>query len=231
MSVLQPPALMRFVELFDRANSSSLGSDWFTLSGTASSRIVSNAAQQRTQSSGSGRNGCWQAYQGGLNRGRFLTDNYGVRAQMKSPAALAQDNISGLVLAIPETFSSSTYMVHFSFGTGSSEANSASGIVTVQNAIASPYAGTGQSGQTDRISGAGGLTVNSLISLERRRNVFTAYVNGALKWTWTDTGNIVPFGSGHRRWGFFTEGNNPFFPANDYSSPAFDWIEAYDIAV
>lgn len=176
-------------------------------------------------SSNTGRNGCWNTWIGGNNDGKFLTDNYRVRAQLKAPSQIATNNFTGIVLVVPDTYSSSTLCTYF-IGQTATAANG-SGIITQANVVSSPYNTSGQTGQTVRVT-TNQITTTSLIELERIGNVFNAYVNGTNTCTWTDSGNLVPTGSTNRRWGIITEGNFPIFQSQ-FDSPAIDWVEAFDL--
>jgi hypothetical protein len=227
MAFLQQRLGLYFRDDFNRTNNTSLGTDWTTLSGTASTRIVNNAAEVRAQSSNSGENGCWNTFVGGDNTGHFLTDNYKVRAQLKAPSvALATNNVTGIYFACPDSHTSSTKFVFLAVST-----SIGASICTQTNAPSAPYTalgtGTGQAGV-----GSGtqtNATTTSLIEMERIGNLFNAYIDGFKFWSWTDSSNTIATGSLFRRWGIITEGNYPFF-GQAYSSPAIDWVEAFDLS-
>ncbi|WP_280358602.1 DUF7257 domain-containing protein [Nocardia otitidiscaviarum] len=206
---------------FDRDDATTLGVNW-RVDRNPEPKIATFRAQMKTMSNGDGRAGNWVSYQGGTNSGKFVTDNYGVKAQLIAPVGnLATDNLTCLVLAVADTFGAAT-MCYFAVST-------ATGCAILTQAGLPPASGatSGQTGQTIRQSTTN-IAVGDLIEFRRVGNVFTAYRNGNEFLSWTDTGNIVASGPTNRRWGLVVEGNFPFLNA-EYRSPAIDSIEAYDL--
>ncbi|MRH86009.1 hypothetical protein GFY24_00765 [Nocardia sp. SYP-A9097] len=206
---------------FNRADSSTLGSNW-RVDMNSQPKIVTNRALMKTMGNGDGRAGNWASYQGGTNTGKLATDNYGVKAQLISPGSIASDNLTCIVLAVADTFGSGTSCL-FGVTTGSGCA-----IITQAGSPPGSGVGSGGSGQTIQVSTSTNIAVTDLIELRRVGNVFTAYRNGTSLLTWTDSSNIVSSGSTNRRFGLVVEGNFPIFNG-EYRSPAIDSIQAYDL--
>lgn len=218
----------RWSDTFNRANSSSTGSDW-RVDRNASPKIDTNRAQMKTMAAADGRAGCWSSWQGGggTQGGRLATDSYGVKVQLITPVgSLATDNFTCLVLAVADTFGAGV-MCYAVLST-------ASGCAIYTQSGLPPASGisTGQTGQTQRAVTATGVAVTDLMEIRRTPGspgtVFTIYRNGASFLSWADTGNIVSSGATNRRWGYVVEGNYPFI-SGEFRSPAIDSIEGYDL--
>ncbi|MEU0871666.1 DUF7257 domain-containing protein [Nocardia brasiliensis] len=214
----------RYADDFNRADSADIGTNWRN-DRNGPARITSNRAQMKTMASGNGRAGNWSSYQGGggTAAGRFGTDNYAVKAQLIAPTGnLASDNMTGLVLAVGDTFGAGV-MAYCVMTTGSGCA-----IYTQSGLPPTTGISTGQTGQTQRAVTATNAAATDLFEFRRVGNVFTLYRNNVSFLTWTDSGNLVSTGSTFRRWGFLVEGNFPIFQS-EFRSPAVDSIQAYDL--
>lgn len=213
-----------FRDDFNRANNSSMGSNWrVDSSGPGSAQILNDAAECGSMGAASGENGRWMTWVGGS----LLSDNYIVQAQLVAPAnSEATNNYTGVMVAVPNTYGTGTLLVAFVGNT-----SSGCGLITQSGAPSGAcVASGGGSGQAVVANSTTPFTNTSLIALSRVGNVFTGYINGVAIVTWTDTGNTVPTGSGNRGWGFIVEGNYPVFQ-QQYDSPAIDWIAARDLGV
>lgn len=207
---------------FNRADGAP-GASW-RLDRGVSPVIATNRIQYANQGSSVARAGGWISYQGQLN-----TDNYGVKAQLIAPTtSTAADNMTGLVLAVNDTFGAGT-MCYF-VGCQTSGTTNTSGCKIMTQSGLPPTSGlsTGQTGQTVRASVATPLAPTDLIEFTRVGTLFTVYRNGSSFLTWDDSGLVVPTGAANRRFGLFVEGNHPF-AQSQYESPAIDSIQAYDI--
>lgn len=230
-----PPALMNHREDWNRTNSTSLGTDWRLDFNTM--QISGNALQFKTPANGDGRAGSWASYMGvassAYNGGRLLTDNWAVEAQLKAPSGnAATDNLTCIGGAMLDAGpASGMVLVYMCVTTGNGQS-----LNTYANAsIASPGAASGQTNQTQRNVIATNVSTTALIRIERRMysataSIFKGYVNGTNTTTWDDSGGVVPAGNvAKRRWFIQDEGNYPIFQA-PYSSPAIDWVRAYDLS-
>lgn len=232
MIIPTPPALMEFRDPLDGAdNAGDLGTNWRP--DFDNMKLVTNRAQISTPGSGTGRQGAWETFVGGsYNGGRLLTDNWVVESQLSATVGLAAaDNFSSVGGCMMDTIGSGMVLVYFVITTGAGQA-----IYTYSaSAIASPGNGSGQTGQTQRAVSGTNVSTTSLIALERRmysstQSIFQAYVNGTGTIQWNDSTGIVPANSRtRRRWFIQAEGNNPFFPAGPYYSPAHASVRAYDL--
>ncbi len=215
-------------DVFNRANSLSLGANWRTDSGSQSAQIASNVAQAFTPSTYVGETGCWNARTLPLE-----TDNYVIWAQLASPTnSLATDNYTGLYCAAPVTsYTSSTVLVAFVGNTGAG-----CGIITQTNAPSGAYIANGaQTGQAIQAQATTKFSTTAKIALTRSVDpssgvsTFTGYINGVQAVSWVDTGKIVPSGTGFRNWGIITETNWPTFQSL-YDSPAIASVNARDVS-
>lgn len=220
---------------FTRADNTSLGSNW--RGDLTPSRLVSNRAQAKVAPSNTGRQGGWQTYQGptvsgGNSSGKFMTDNYIVRAQLAPPStAAATDNSVTIIIGSSDTFGGAgTTQCYFSAATGTGSSPSGCAIITCIGAVQAAGMATTAATQTIRVSTTTAVANTDLIELKRIGNVYTAYKNGSQLLTWTDSGNVMLKGATQRRWGFQQECNYPFFQ-QQFSCPSIEWIEAYDLAV
>ncbi|WP_067565767.1 hypothetical protein [Nocardia acidivorans] len=219
------PTGVSYRDDFNRADSQVLGGDW-RIDANGSARVASNRAMFKAMGANSGRAGSWMSYQGGSNSGRLSTDNYAVKAQLIPPVGgSAADNVTAIVLGVPDTFSSGSVCCSLVVTTGTGCA-----IVTSAGVPPSTGLGVGAVGQTQQKTVSTNIAATDLIELRRVGNTFTAYRNGAtFGLSWTDSGNLVPATPANRRFGLIVEGNYPLFQ-QEFRSPAIDWIEAYDIA-
>lgn len=210
-----------YFDNFARGNSASLGSNWRTDSGAVSAQLINQGVESYPQPGSTGENGMWHTFIGG----EMVCDNFYVDATIVAPStSLATDNGTGICMALPTTFSGASKFVCFAGSTGSG-----CRMITQVNSVASPYTPSGsQSGQALVASTSTNITTNCKMRLMRVGNVFTAYINGTLVMTWTDSGNTVPTGAGNRHFGFVVEGNHPFFQG-EYHSPAINDIQAVGI--
>lgn len=222
---------------FNRANASSLGSNWRTDSGSNVASIISQRANppvlSGTQISAGAIYYYWSTYTGG----NPYTDNYVVQIQIDVPASAAGGEggagyYVGLYLAAPSSYSSSSNLVAFTAAT----AGGNSGIFSMQNAPSAPYNPMNSgffSNQTIRASGSANVANGDIMSLKRKGNVFTAYINGVLKYSWTDSSNVIPTGANNRYWGFIIgsqipdDGNGNPLPQKD--GPAVVGINMSDL--
>ncbi len=232
LMVPMPPALMDHREDWNRADSTSLGSNWRLDFNTM--KIATNRVQFKTPANGDGRAGAWASYINPTtyNGGRLLTDNWAVEAQLIAPVGgAATDNITCIGAAMLDNGpASGMVLVYFGITTGTGSA-----IFTYANSsIAAPGASNGQTGQTQRAGAFANVANTSLIRFERRmvtatRSIFTCFVNGSSLGSWDDTTGIVPAGDRtKRRWFIQQEGNFPIFQQAFYS-PAQDSSRAYDL--
>lgn len=209
-------------DLFNRADASTLGSDW-RVDRNSQPKIATNRAQMKTMSGGDGRAGNWVSYQAGGASGKFATDSYEVEAQLIAPVGnSATDNFSAIVLAIADTFGGggTSVMCYAVVSTGQ-------GCKIMTQTGLPPAAGqsTLQTGQTQQATTATNIAATDLIRFRRAGNVFTLYRNGSSLLTWIDASNVVSSGSTNRRWGFVVEGNFPLFNA-EFRSPAINGISS-----
>lgn len=207
-----------YTDDFNRANASTLGSNW-RVDVNSQPQISSNHAQFKVPANGDGRAGNWVSYSAGL----LSSDNYGVKFQLASPSGnLATNNFTGGVLAVGDSFGSGT-MCYGLVSTGSGCL-----IVTQSGTPITSGISSGQTGQTSRATTGTNAAVTDLFEFRRAGNVFTLLQNGSSLLTWTDTGNTVSSGATYRRFGMIVEGNYPAFNAA-YYSPAVDSITGYDL--
>src|SRR5690606_25728719 len=147
------------------------------------------------------------------------------------PKTSATSNLTffGVYVAAPTTYSGSSKLVAFVGVIGNEDVpNGACGLISQTNAPAPPYNPNGaQSGQTILADASDvGFKADSVIALERMGNVFTGYVDGVAVLTWTDTGNTVPTGPGHRHCGFVTTAR---YESVEAYSPGFSGIQIMDL--
>lgn len=234
LMVPMPPALMEHREDWNRADSTSLGSDWRLEFNTM--KIATNRVQFKTPANGDGRAGAWATFLGAssgyYNGGRLLTDNWAIEAQLAAPVgSAATDNTTTIGCCMGDASINGTTAVYMLMTTGSGHNIFTYGGVS---AVASPGASTGQAGQTNRQGTTGAISTTSLIRIERRmysatQSVITAFINGSATINWNDSGGVLPSGDRtKRRWFIQNEGNFPIFQQAFYS-PGIDWVRAYDL--
>lgn len=224
--VTTPKAGRSYIDTLNRANGSTLGSNW-AVSHNSGCQIISNAAHARTASSNTGRQGGWNAYQGAefSDSGRLYTDNWRIKAQLKAPSTAAATNNFTVIGVTHDTWNQTGInKIYLIVSTGNGSA-----IVTQSGSLNAAGISSGQSGQTNVITVATNVANTDLIEFERVGNVFTAYKNGAT-WglSWTDASNTVPTGSSFRKPCLAVECNFPIFQ-QQFSAPGIDQIEFWDL--
>jgi hypothetical protein len=229
MMIVQPPAIMNHREDWNRADSTSLGSDWRLDFNTM--KIATNRVQFKTPANGDGRAGAWATYvkSTAYNGGRLLTDNWAVESQLIAPVGnAATDNMTSI--GVGQVDSGTFTLIYF----GITTSTFGSGILTrTASSIPSPGT-TDASPSVLRTSTTTAVSPTATLRLERRmysatQSVFTAFVNGSSFLSWDDSGAAVPAGDRlRRRWFIVQEGNYPVFQSPFYS-PAQDWVRTYDL--
>ena len=208
----------------NRADSDTLGSFW-RADVNAQPRVRSNRIEFKNIGNGDGRAGNW------ASAPALDTDSYEITAQLIAPSTgnQATDNITALVLAVPEVGSSSALIAVFATSTGSG-----CGIFSqVSSSIPASGIATGGSGSVSRNTGTGNIPNTAQITFRRvmysaTQSIFTGYYNGVQVAQWDDSTGLISTGPQQRRPGFVVEGNHQFL-GSDYRSPAIDWISARDL--
>lgn len=231
MIICQPPAIMNHREDWNRADSTSLGTDWRLDFNTM--KIATNRVQFKTPNNGDGRAGAWATYMGvasnAYNGGRLLTDNWAVEMQLIAPVGgAATDNLT--CIGVGQVDSGSATLVYF----GCSTSTFGSAILTrTASSIASPGTADASPAVVQSVV-ATGVSTTALVRFERRmysatQSNFQVFVNGTFFIGWNDSGGVVPAGDRlRRRWFIVQEGNFPIFQQAFYS-PAQDYSRAYDL--
>lgn len=237
LMVPMPPALMEHREDFNRADSTSLGSDWRLDFNTM--KIATNRLQFKTPANGDGRAGAWASFMGVsagyYNGGRLLTDNWALETQLIAPVGgAALDNGTTVGAAMLDGGPASGMVLVYGIFSRATSGTAAAIMTLSASAIPSPGSGTSLTGETIRSQTSSGIAATDLMRFERKmvtatRSIFTLYKNGTSYLTWDDTGGVVPAGDRtKRRWFVQNEGNFPIFQSAFYS-PAMDWVRAYDL--
>lgn len=218
--------LASYVDDFERPNAINLGSNWRTDSGGATHQLKNGAAEAGPAASGEGPSGRWDTF-----IPETSGDNVRVIAQAVPPSTSAVSDMTffGVYVAAPTTYSGSTKLIAFVGVIGNDDVpNGACGLISQVNQVSAPYNPTGaQSGQTILADTADvGFKADSVIALERYGNVFTGYIDGVVALQWTDTGNTVPTGPGHRHFGIITSAR---YESVEAHSPAFSGVQVMEL--
>lgn len=224
--VANPVGKRSYIDTLNRSNAANLGSNWASAY-NGSTQIISNAAQAKTASSNTGRQGAWNMYQGAEfgDSGRLYTDSYRIKAQLKAPStSLASDNMTVIGFShdtFTQTGINKCYLVV-------TTANGCA-IYTQSGTMVASGISTGQTGQTQRAVTSTSIAVTDFVELERVGNLWTAYRNGStFGLSWNDSGGLVPTGASFRRPVLAIECNYPIFQ-QQFSSPGIDQVEFWDL--
>lgn len=203
-------------------NGSTLGANWNTETSNSSCQVIALGAQVKTLFFGASETESWNSYIGGATTGHMATDSCKIRAQLKASSTTASGTSwVGIYLACPDTMSGGAKFIVFTCSTAGGSQIFAQSAVPTGTFVANGL----QIGQTMLASGGGNVAATSLIELQRSAGTVLAFVNGVQTLSWTENGT-VPSGATSRRWGIIGGGT---FSGSQLSSPAIDWVEAYDI--
>lgn len=231
-----PKAGRSYIDTLNRANGSTLGSNW-AVSHNSGCQLISNAAQARTAASNTGRQGGWNAYQGAefSDSGRLYTDSYRIKAQLKASAtAGAADNCTVIGFSHDTWNQAGINKVYLQVATGTLSGGVACAITTHSGTMNAAGVCSGQAGHTIRASTGTVIANTDLIEFERvfsgSASVFNAYKNGSGTpfLTWNDSGNLVPSGATFRKPIVAIECNFPIFQ-QQFSAPGIDQVEFWDL--
>ncbi len=234
--VATPVGKRSYIETFNRTNSATLDANW-AVSHNSGCRVTSNAAQARTASSNTGRQGGWNAYQGAefSDSGRLYTDSHRIKAQLKASATSgAADNCTVIGFSHDTWNQTGINKVYLQVATGTLSGGVACAITTHSGTMNAAGVCSGQAGHTIRASTGTVIAVTDLIEFERlfsgSASVFNAYKNGSGTpfLTWDDSGNLVPSGATFRKPICAIECNYPIFQ-QQFSAPGIDQLEFWDV--
>lgn len=217
----------RYQDNADRANNTSLGTDWIN-SLNGSNRIISNAFHAKAASNGNGRASAWNSWQGAAafaDAGRLYSDNWRIRAQLTAPStAAATDNFTIIGITHDTWNQAGINKVYALVSTGSG-----SGIVVQTGTMNAAGIGSGQAGQTVPATAAVNFANTDVFEFERNGNVFTIYKNGVSTGiSWNDSGATVPKSASFRKVCFAVECNFPMFN-QQFSAPGISDLQFWDL--